>query len=74
MIFKIGQTVELITGKNMAADEGATAVVKHVGNSYINVIWKRNEKWKNQGDGGYYPTDFKILPVKHQQLLFSFMD
>ncbi len=74
MKFKVGQTVELINGNSMGADAGATAIVKHVYKTYVSVIWKRDSKWHNQGDGGYYPKDFKLVPVKNQQLLFSFME
>lgn len=70
MKFKIGQRVELINNDSMVAELGATAIVKHVSNVYINVIWKRDSKWHNQGDGGYYSKVFKH--VKNQQLLFEF--
>lgn len=73
MKFKVGQTVELINNEEISADLGATAVVIHIDNEYISVIWTRDKKWHNQGDGGYFPTDFKILPQKNQQLEFAFM-
>lgn len=72
-MFKIGQTIELIKNKGMGADLGATAIVKHVNKAYVSVIWKRDEKWNNQEDGGYYPIDFKLISQKNQQLEFDFM-
>lgn len=39
-----------------------------------NKEWKRDSKWHNQGDGGYYPKDFKLVIRKGEQLLFSFME
>jgi len=65
--------VELINGNGIVAEVGATAIVKSVSNGYVSIIWKRDLKWHNQGDGGYLPSDFKYVSVKGQQLVFGFM-
>ena len=74
MTFRIGQMVELVDNEGMAAKVGATAIVKMIGTSFIDVVWKRDSKWNKQGDGGYYPKDFRPIFRKNQQLLFSFME
>ena len=74
MKFKVGQTVELIYNENMAAAVGATAVVRKISTEFIDVIWKRDSKWNKQGDGGYYPKDFRPMWRKGEQLLFTFME
>lgn len=74
MKFKVGQIVELIEDSEIAAESGATAIVERVNNIYISVVWNRDSKWNNQGDGGYYPKDFKPFIRKGQQLLFDFME
>lgn len=71
--FVVGQTVELINGDSFAAYSGATAVVESIGRRYIRIVWKRDSKWNNQGNGGYYPKDFKLKHICGEQLLFSFM-
>lgn len=74
MIFRVGQTVELIDTKEwMAARVGATAVIQSISNKYISIVWKRDSLWYQQGDGGYYPKDFRLKTMPGEQLLFSFM-
>ena len=74
MKFKVGQTVKLIKADDVAAELGAAAIVKHIDDRYVSVVWVRDSKWNNQGDGGYYPDDFEAAIIKNQQLLFNFMD
>lgn len=74
MEFKTGQRVELIENDGMAADLGAVATIKGIGSKYVSVIWEKNDlRWNNQGDGGYFPHQFKPLLKKNEQLLFGFM-
>ena len=58
----------------MGSDVGGTAVIKRVDSVYISVVWKRDEKWHEQGDGGYFPDDFKLVLIKNLQLEFAFME
>ena len=74
MKFKVGQTIRLINANDIAAELGATAVVRHINDRYVSVVWIRDSKWNKQGDGGYYPVDFEAAIKKNQQLLFNFMD
>jgi len=73
MRFRVGQTVELVNSNNMGASLGATAIVDRVGDKYVYVTWIRDSKSKSQGDGGYFPWDFKPVIRQGEQLLFSFM-
>lgn len=73
MEFRVGQKVELINNEDMGAELGAIATVKHIDSVYLSVIWVRDSKWRNQGDGGYRPKDFRPFIRKGEQLLFSFM-
>ena len=72
MDFKVGQIVELVDDRDMAADKGATAVVTGIGSRYVDVEWKTLAN--DQMDGGYSPRVFKLIPQKGKQLLFSFME
>ena len=77
MMFKVGQTVEVINKSGMVALLGATAVViksnhDFIGSDLIDVVWKTNSN--NQMNGGYRSSHFKPMVQKHQQLLFSFME
>ncbi len=73
MKFKVGQTVELINNSGMAAPLGATAIVVGgiVYGNCVNVVWKGNVR--NQMNGNYKLSGFRALPVRGEQLLFSFM-
>ena len=71
MQFKVGQTVELVDNAGMAAPLGATAIIERVGGIYIYVVWGKGAD--GQGNGGYWPHQFKSAFKKNQQLLFSFM-
>lgn len=72
MKFKVGQIIELINNDGMAAEVGATAIVKNVTSSCLGVVWKT--KSRCQMDGFYMLSQFKPTSVKGQQFLFSFME
>ena len=72
MKFKVGQKVILIDDKFMGASLGTIAVVYRVDENYVYVHWGHDAN--GQGDGGYYPKQFKPLSEKGKQLEFSFME
>ena len=72
MKFKVGQKVILIDNNGMAAPLGAIATVYAVSTQYVSVRWGIDAN--GQGDGGYYPKQFKPLSEKGKQLEFSFME
>ena len=77
MYFNVGKIVEVVNNDGMCASLGATAVVTKAEYDFIisdliDVEWKTLSK--GQWDGGYSSYHFKPLPIKNQQLLFSFMN
>lgn len=72
MTFRVGQIVVLINNDSMGADLGTIAVVYRIEGEFLYVNW--NKPNNGQGDGGYYPHQFRPLIRKDDQLLFSFME
>ena len=58
--FKIGDEVELIEN-NGNARKGATAKIYDINIDFIYINWVKNSLSKEQSDGGYYPSSFKII-------------
>ena len=71
MKFKVGQRVILIDGNGMNALVGSIAVIECIDNGYLYITWTTPQ---TQDDGGYFPSHFKPMLRKNQQLLFSFME
>ena len=72
MQFKVGQTVILMDRVDMNALIGSEAVIEHIDEEFLYVMWITPQ---TQSDGAYYPFHFTPKPARiGEQLLFSFMD
>lgn len=69
-MFKVGDKVEFHPAEPNAynAPPGTTGVVGSgsYGYGYIDVIWDRSEGGHTQMNGGYRPSDFKLIEEKAQ--------
>ena len=59
--FKPGDRVVLMNDSNLTARKGARATVVGVYDSYLDIIWVRDQLSSTQMDGKYYLNGFKLL-------------
>lgn len=68
MKFKAGDKIKLILNVGLAAQIGATAIVRNPAYKFslicqmelLEIDWIRNELWNNQNDGGYTDNIFEL--------------
>jgi signal peptidase I len=65
-LFKKGDIIVLTNDFNKAAKKGAKAIVTqdyYTYQNYVYLKWIRDSLSNGQGDGGYFPKDFKIAKI-----------
>ena len=61
--FKPGDRVVLMNSSNLMARIGARATVVGVYDSYLDIIWVRDQLSSTQMDGKYYLNGFGLEPL-----------